>query len=215
MKWLNLALLAALLLTVAAHLAVGTDPALPNTEFLPEMVHSVAYDAYSPNPNFPDGKTLQAPVAGAIPRGFTPLHYGSAPEEAVRAGRELSNPVGPKAAQERGAFLFRTFCLPCHGATGKGDGPVSLRGYPPPPSLLGEKSLNLRDGQIFHILTFGQKNMPSYAAQLSPEDRWRVISFVRSMQQSAQARPTPPPGPPLVALGAAPPAAPVPPEVKP
>lgn len=45
----------------------------------------------------------------------------------------------------------------------------------------------MKDGQLFHILTYGQGNMPSYATQLSREDRWRVIVHVRSLQQTAPA----------------------------
>jgi mono/diheme cytochrome c family protein len=86
---------------------------------------------------------------------------------------------------ERGAFVFRTFCVPCHGGSGRGDGPVALRGYPAPASLLAEKAIHMTDGQIFHVLTFGQKNMPSYASQLSEDDRWKVILYVRSMQGKA------------------------------
>jgi hypothetical protein len=46
------------------------------------------------------------------------------------------------------------------------------------------KSKDMKDGQLFHILTYGQGNMPSYAAQLSQDDRWRVIVHVRSLQGS-------------------------------
>jgi mono/diheme cytochrome c family protein len=40
----------------------------------------------------------------------------------------------------------------------------------------------MKDGQIFHILTYGQNNMPSYAGQISRDDRWKVIAYVRSLQ---------------------------------
>jgi mono/diheme cytochrome c family protein len=185
---LNMFLLLAFLATVAANWIIRPDTSKPNLEYLPEMVHSAAYDSFSPNPNFPDGKTLQPPVPGTIRRGYQPLHYGATPEDAARAGNELINPW--KADQpgviERGALVFNTFCQPCHGVTARGDGPVALRGYPPPPSLLVDKAINLKDGQIFHILTYGQKNMPSYASQISPTDRWKVILYVRSLQQKAQ-----------------------------
>lgn len=181
----NLFLLIAFLATVAVNLSIRYDPSRPNTEYLPEMVHSIAYDSFSPNPNFPDGKTLQPPVAGTIPRNHLPLHYQASPEDAVRAGNELKNPwtAQQPSAVERGAFVYGVFCQPCHGSTGRGDGPVALRGFPPPPSLLAEKAVGLKDGQIFHILTYGQKNMPSYAGQLSREDRWKAILYVRSLQE--------------------------------
>jgi mono/diheme cytochrome c family protein len=43
----------------------------------------------------------------------------------------------------------------------------------------------MKDGQLFHILTYGQNNMPSYASQLSRDDRWNVILYVRAMQSAA------------------------------
>ena len=90
---LNLLLLILFLALVAANLVLGADPSKKNVEVLPGMVDSVPYDAYAPNPVFADGKTLQQPPAGTIPRGRRPLHYGTGEEEAVRAGRELTNPL--------------------------------------------------------------------------------------------------------------------------
>jgi len=183
----NLLLLAALAMSIAANVAITRDPAHPNLEVMPEMVHSISYKAYAANPNFPDGKTLQLPPQGTIPRGSEPLDYSASPEDAARAGRELRNPFkdAMPGAQARGQFVFQTFCIVCHGPAGKGDGPVAQRGFPPPPPLTAQHALGLADGQIFHILTYGQKNMPSYAAQLSRDDRWKVILYVRSLQQGA------------------------------
>jgi mono/diheme cytochrome c family protein len=39
----------------------------------------------------------------------------------------------------------------------------------------------MKDGQLFHIITFGQGNMPSYAAQVDRDDRWKVVRFVRGL----------------------------------
>jgi mono/diheme cytochrome c family protein len=60
---------------------------------------------------------------------------------------------------------------------------VTLGGFPPPPSLLSDRSLRMPDGQMFHILTYGQGNMPSIAAQLSEDDRWTAILHVRYLQK--------------------------------
>lgn len=164
MRRLNYTLLAAFVLSVGANFALRHDPSRPNANFMPEMVYPVAYDSFAPNPNFPDGKTLQRPVEGTVAR------------------RVPSRAAGPPA---RGAQVYGTFCAVCHGGTGKGDGPVVARGYPAPPSLLGETSRKLTDEEMFDLITAGRKNMPSYAAQVSPEDRWNVIRHVRSMQKGA------------------------------
>jgi mono/diheme cytochrome c family protein len=179
---LNLFLFTLLVALISANLGVSDNPARPNFEAMPEMVRTASYESFSENPNFPDGKSLQSPPEGAIARGMRPLRYAATPQEAARAGRELTAPASSLIPPEAGARIYQIYCQPCHGGAGKGDGPVALRGFPPPPSLMAEHAMRLSDGETFHILSFGQKNMPSYAAQLSPEDRWRVIGYMRSLQ---------------------------------
>ncbi len=184
---LNAFLLVALIASVTASWLLSPDLTRPNLEFLPQMAHAPRYNAFSPNPNFENGGTLQRPEPGTIPRGWMPLHYAATPQDALRAAEELSSPLdaGNVRARERGTFVFASFCAVCHGAGGAGNGPVALRGYPPPPSLLAEHAQKMKDGQLFHILTYGQNNMPSYASQLSRGDRWNVILYVRTLQAAA------------------------------
>lgn len=190
---LNGFLFLAVIVSVGASWTFSSDPTKPNFEFLPQMAHSPRYNAFAPNPNFGDGSTLQHPEPGTIARGSMPLHYAATPQDALRAGEELKSPldVGNVRARERGAFVFSNFCAVCHGAGGAGNGPVAQRGYPPPPSLLAEHALRIKDGQLFHVLTYGQNNMPSYASQLSREDRWNAILYVRTMQAAATPAPAP------------------------
>lgn len=184
---LNIILACVLAVIVAINWLGARDYRRPNYEFLPNMVRSVPYDTYSPNPNFPDGKTLQTPPPGTIPHGAPALSYGPTTQEALRAGEELANPVGADdgAALERGVVLYDRFCLPCHGPSAGGDGAVVKRGFPPPPPLFADRARQMKDGQIFHIITHGQGNMPAHAAQISPDDRWRIVLRVRQLQQSA------------------------------
>ena len=184
---LNLVLLIAFLASLAANWALRWDPSQPNSEFLPEMVRTPRYNTFAPNPNFADGKTLQTPDPGTIPRGFLPLHYSAGPADALRAGEDLRNPyaLSDAVVQQRGAAVFSNFCRVCHGNEGRGDGPVALRGFPAPPSLFAEHAVKMKDGQLFHVITYGQANMPSYAGQLSRDDRWKVIAYIRSLQAKA------------------------------
>lgn len=198
---LNGFLLVALIVSVSASWLLTPNPARPNLEFIPQMAHSPRYNAFAPNTNFPNGATLQRPESGTIPRGLMPLHYAATPQDALRAGEELHSPVaqGNQRAHERGALVFANFCVVCHGAGGAGNGPVAQRGYPPPPSLLAQHGQKLKDGQLFHILTYGQNNMPSYASQLSRDDRWSVILYVRSLQAAAPPTSPGPAGAPVKA----------------
>src|SRR5271166_3920978 len=163
------------------------DVRRPNYEFLPEgqMARSPAYDSFAPNPNFPDGLTLRAPPAGTIARGQMPLPYKAAPEDAFRAGLELKNPFSEKDEHrlKRGQTVFANFCQVCHGPLGWGDGPLTQGGFPVPPSLLTSRLMAMPEGQMFHVLTFGQGRMPAAAAQLSRDDRWCAILHVRQLQR--------------------------------
>lgn len=193
----NLALLVALASVIGLTILTRREFTARNVEFLPNMVTSIAYDAYASNANFADGKTLQPPPTGSIARGFGPLHYLNTPEDALRAGRELKNPLSMDSAADlaRGATVYANVCTPCHGGAGLGDGPVTKRGFPPPPSLVAEHATAMADGQMFHVQTYGQVNMPSLAAQVSRRDRWCAILHIRALQKksarAAQSKPIP------------------------
>lgn len=187
-KKANIVLFLLLLVVVASTWIFRREYILRNKEFLPGMLFSVPFESQSANPNFRDNKTLQLPAEHTIARGFLPVHYGATPEEALRAGGELHNPFRSEEEQhlERGAVVFTTFCTPCHGNSATGDGSVVKKGFPPPPSLFAEKAMIMNDGQMFHILTYGQGNMPSLASQISSDDRWNVILHIRSLQKQQQ-----------------------------
>lgn len=186
-RWkLNLVLLMATAACLVASWRVVRDDTRPNYELTPEaqMARSPAYSSFDPNPNFSDGKTLRSPPTGTLRRGELAIHYSSGAREAERAGKELPNPLPAASTQvrKRGAFLFATYCQVCHGPDGLGDGPVTRRGVPAPLSLLTGKSVQMKDGALFHVLTYGQGNMASHASQLSPSDRWCVIHHIRRLQ---------------------------------
>lgn len=193
---LNMLLLAVLLAMALLVAGMRRDRTQPNFSFMREMVDSIAYDAFAPNPVYADGRTLQAPVPGTIARGALPLHFAPTPEDAIRAGAELVNPYTQlppgvetdallRQATEEGGASFRINCLPCHGFSGAGDGPVVQRGYPPPPPFFVEPLVNMPDGQMFHVMTYGKGNMPPHAGQVSPEERWKIVLYIRSLQQAA------------------------------
>jgi mono/diheme cytochrome c family protein len=162
--------------------AISGDENVRNFEFPTQMQYSPAYKSQTANPVLPNGMTEQPPVAGTIPRGFTPFHYGTSQAEAIRAGNELKNPFqSTEENLERGKYIFTNYCMVCHGATGAGDGPVIPK-YPNPPSYQTAASKALPDGNMFHVITLGRNNMPSHAAQVSADDRWKVILYIRKLQ---------------------------------
>lgn len=161
---------------------MNRDVGVRNHEWPTQMQYSPAYRSQTANPVLPYQMTEQPPVPGTLPRGFQPFHYGSGQAEADRAGRELTNPFQPTSENlARGQYVFSNYCVACHGATGAGDGPIIPK-YPNPPSYQTEKSKSLPDGTMFHVITMGRNNMPSHAAQVSADDRWKAILYIRKLQ---------------------------------
>ena len=158
-----------------------------NWELFPDMARSAAYGSQSSSPYFGDGMTQRQPESGTIARDHLPFLFGTSEEESERAGRVLESPFPPggPADPERGRVVYEAFCQVCHGASGEGGGVVSKRGYPPPPSLLADTTRAMPEGKMFHILTLGYRNMPPYGSLIDREDRWRVISHLRTLQERA------------------------------
>ena len=176
-------------LVLGLRFAVVRDPSRPNFELMPDMARGPAAQSQETGAATSDGYSSQPLPDGVVVRGGTTFHYDTTPEDAERAGRDLSNPFGADdaSARERGAVVYARFCTPCHGADGEGQGPAVLRGVLPPPSLRAERAAKMRDGQMFHVITKGQGNMAPYAVQVPPDDRWKAILHVRTLQ-GAQVR---------------------------
>jgi len=153
------------------------------------MYEHLAYDPDQKNPNFADGKTAQVPPAGTIPVGFVKFDYPNTNDGYQLASAEVHTML-PQTQENyaEGKVLFMHFCSPCHGETGQGDGLVTQHGYPPPPSYSkgqssrGGAMKDLTDGKIYHTITYGVNAMGSYASQLAPEERWKVIMYVHHLQ---------------------------------
>ncbi len=156
-----------------------------NLQVLPaDMVRTRIARSGGLTEGFPDRLVQRVPPEGTIPRDGAPYEFGPSLEEAKRAGETLSNPIpSSPAVLARGAVIWNRTCACCHGTGGLGDAPVTKRGFPPPPSLLLPASKALKDGEILHAIVYGRKNMPSAAIQVEPDDRWRVIRYLRSLQE--------------------------------
>jgi mono/diheme cytochrome c family protein len=177
--------------TIAASVIVSScnDKRSTGWEYAPNMYEHIAFDPDQKNPNFKDGKTAQVPPEGTTPIGFVRFDYPNTREGYDQAGLEVKSPL-PQTQRNfaDGQVLFEHFCSPCHGVTGQGDGLVVQHGFPPPPSYSkGQSSRgggmkDLTDGKIYHTITYGVNAMGSYASQLAPEERWKVIMYVHHLQ---------------------------------
>ncbi len=86
------------------------------------------------------------------------------------------------ASASQGEAIYNKNCASCHGNPGKGNSLKSLS--PVPPDLSSAKTQELTDGELFYILSTGRMIMPSFKNVLSEDERWRVISFIRSSNKS-------------------------------
>ena len=87
----------------------------------------------------------------------------------------------------RGQQRFDIYCAPCHDRAGSGHGMVVQRGFPLPIDLASDRARGLSDQQLFDTISHGVRNMPAYAAQIPPADRWAIVVWVRVLQRSQHA----------------------------
>ena len=92
-----------------------------------------------------------------------------------------------RAVLQRGRECYEIDCVPCHGETGDGNGIVVARGFPPPPSYNIQRLRDAPVGHFFDVMTRGYGTMYSYAARVTPADRWAVAAYIRALQLSQHA----------------------------
>jgi mono/diheme cytochrome c family protein len=178
----------ALLVGVAAVVSGGTYLALNKVAFMEPFSWMMVQGKQKPqavSTLFADGKGMRPPVAGTVARGYLPYAFSG---KADSAGKALANPLPVTSTTlELGRTRFLTFCSPCHGNFGRGDS--HLRGqFPNPPTLMSDKVRNWPDGNIYHVITEGQNVMPSYAGQVSRDERWAIVHYIRALQRAQYAK---------------------------
>jgi len=125
------------------------------------------------------GEQVFAMPLGTLPRSGGEL---TPPREERDTAAKRPNPI--RATPESiatGQKLFTIYCAPCHGTGGKGDGPVSPKFIPPPDLTAPSIQTQRTDGYMQHVIGTGGAVMPAYGEALSPEERWHVVNFVRSL----------------------------------
>ena len=145
------------------------------------------YLPYDATDFFGDGRSERNPIPGTIARGqlradellFTGKENGVVADE-------FPFPITP-ADLQRGREEYNVFCTPCHGYTGTGNGMIVQRGFPQPPSYHIDRLRQAPAGHFFEVMTNGFGRMFSYAARVTPEDRWRVAAYIRVLQLSRHA----------------------------
>lgn len=182
----------------------------PGSEFMPDMAHSVAYEAnyynyyynntWGSEDEYYEYAKPKLPVTGTVPRRSsksisipsvgdnTPYPYGDSDDERNRAMAEIvDNPYAiTDAGLATGKELYNINCAICHGEKGDGNGYLVRDDggvYPVQPAILtNDEFTAASNGRMYHSIMYGKNLMGSYKDKLSYKERWEVIHYVRSLQ---------------------------------
>ena len=177
----------------------------PRLHVVWDMDWQKKYKAQKASPLFPDGRAMRPPVPGTVARGDflagddTPFFTGKNKDGSWVQGYPI--PVDA-AVMRRGRERMEIYCAPCHGVDGRGRGPVAVRmetlmqtttdsaGWVPPLNLVDPTGTVVQqpNGQIFATITNGIRTMPSYGAQIPPQDRWAIVLYIRALQKAENAQ---------------------------
>jgi mono/diheme cytochrome c family protein len=135
---------------------------------------------------------LLAVIVCAAALGFA---HGDKKWPVPAAAKAMKNPVaatpaGLKAAKE----IYADKCQQCHGDTGKGDGPESMMYSTKPANFTDAHMMSeMSDGELFYKMTEGREPMPSFRRQLTEEQRWQLVHYIRTFTPKPKAKATPEP----------------------
>ncbi len=195
-----------LLAGTALMLASCTAENSPGIEYMPDMYRSPAIEAYVDYGQDPYHyseelaaeqrmrPSARVPAEGSIPysmdtskaRFNMPYDLPNS-DEGYTSSIGRTNPIPmTEASVAQGKILYERFCDHCHGATGKGDGPVVNVGGHPPPTAFNGPLKDRTQGQIFHVVTYGKGVMGPHAPLLTKEERWLVARYVNVLQNGGK-----------------------------
>jgi mono/diheme cytochrome c family protein len=145
---------------------------------------------------YADGLSMRAAPEGTVPRERITLNprltTGRDPDGPIQSNAEpLPNYVATvpvpmsRKLLELGRKRFDITCATCHGPLADGKSIVgSQMALRPPPSLIDPKYIAKPAGYIFEVASKGFGLMASYAAELTVEERWAVVAYLRALQLS-------------------------------
>jgi len=175
----------------------GTHFRKPPLYIFPDMEFQLKLRPQKENGFFTNGITSQLHIPGTIARS-TPLQSANGPvypyeDSPINTGHITgttnfieTNPL-PITAEllKRGQQRFTINCTPCHGATGEGKGITQKIGAMAVVANLHDKRIvELPDGELFFVITNGRNLMGAYGANITVEDRWAIIAYLRALQLS-------------------------------
>lgn len=153
-----------------------------------DMHDQPRYKPFAGTDFFGDGRSERPPVEGTVARGFLRL---DAMRYTGKNGDKDSDTFPfaiTRADLLRGQERFNIYCSPCHSRIGDGNGMIVKRGFRQAASYHTDKLRNAPVGHFFDVISNGFGAMPSYASRVEPDDRWRIIAYVRALQLNEGAK---------------------------
>jgi mono/diheme cytochrome c family protein len=179
----------------------------PGDAYMPDMYYARAYEAYGYNMVDGEYDSLAGrgirynglTVPGTVARGDMLPYHLTNDSAGLRAADAIRNPLDTlsksAAMMKEGERLYLINCGICHGTALDGNGPLYKDGqgpYPAKPQVLNDANAEAwSDGHYYHVITYGKGAMGSYASNLRPEQRWMVISYIRSRQKGGEEEASP------------------------
>lgn len=167
----------------------------PGRAYMPDMAYSRAYETYAETGNLKEAgiNYTATPVAGTIAQGEMAWTYPYRNDSAGYASAAtVKNPLPSLEAKAylEAARLYLVNCGICHGEKLDGNGPLYKGGDGPfpnkPANLVGDPLyLNMKEGTMFHSITYGRNSMGGHASQLSTEQRWMIVHYIKEKQANA------------------------------
>lgn len=153
------------------------------------MVHMLDQPRLDPQREdnfFKDGFGMRMPVAGTVARGRIPFTIRKQDDASI-----LVNPL-PRTDDvlKKGRQEFTIYCSVCHGILGNGVPSLTAAYGAKPANLVSQQFRDYPDGKIYYTIVMGKNAMPSYAAELSKDERWSVVHYVRVLQRAMNAKDT-------------------------
>ena len=170
-----------------------------NKVYMPDMAYSRAYETYADHSNLADSGIFynNMPVTGTVSRSENYVYHidKDLPGDTVNyvASHSVQNPITSltKEAFTETERLYLINCAICHGPKLDGNGPLWKDGSGPfpakPATLVGDAKYEaMSEGTMYYSVTYGRNLMGSYASQLTPQQRWDIIYYIKNKQAAAK-----------------------------
>lgn len=162
---------------------VEPDPHLERMLTQPKVL------AYQQIPFLPREMAMQSPPPGTLPVDAVVdnarVTSGVSGDHWVE---QIPIPMN-RGLLEQGRVGFERFCAPCHGILGDGVSVVADKMALRRPENLQEGRIRAYPpGRVFQTIRKGYGLMPSYEVQLSVQETWAVVAYLRALQLARDAR---------------------------